>query len=324
MTLNNDLYSIYLDLFRNIFKREKTFVFDGCKVKLISKHGDKYKFDITKKKNFRYIYVKCGHEPLIVEITSGLKVVCGNDYAVVMMYTLLFSLPLNSTLIPLQSNMKIYINDPIKINNTNQKSFTCKMCFRMVLGTVSICKSLCSGGCGKFEVSPSPDISIHLFKNESDNFYERLYRALCEKFKHVSKKEAIEYEKNKVKTLINDSPHFDPTPLPHIQAHKDICTDLESLNIINSIFEEWFDSIMDRHIFDSDKLDATNSDDPLTPTNTDSIPPPPDLSIQDKQRHFQNILNKAELQSTLPTKNTGDKKKINKDKRMVLQRVKMQ
>ena len=61
---------------------------------------------------------------------------------------------------------------------------------------------------------------------------DRLYRALCEKFKHVSKKEAIEYEKNKVKTLINDSPHFDPTPLPPIQAHKDICTDLESLNII--------------------------------------------------------------------------------------------
>ena len=52
---------------------------------------------------------------------------------------------------------------------------------------------------------------------------------------------------------------------------------------------------MDRHSFDSDKLDATNSDDPLTPTNTDSIPLPPDLSIQDKQRHFQNILNKAKL-----------------------------
>ena len=32
------------------------------------------------------------------------------------------------------------------------------------------------------------------------------------------------------------------------------------------------------------------------------------MSIQDKQRHFQNILNKAKLQSTLPTKNTGDKK----------------
>ena len=47
--------------------------------------------------------------------------------------------------------------------------------------------------------------------------------------------------------------------------------------------------------------------DPNTPS-TQTQTPAPDLSIQDKQRHFHNILIQAELQHTLPAKKTGDKK----------------
>ena len=190
--MNEELHSIYYELFRGVFKGEKTFIIDPFRVKLFTKHGDKYKFGITRKQNFQYFHIICGQDSPIVELISNNKVFCGNEYGISVMYYLLFIIPISNTLLSLKNEIEI-IKEKNCIQNTESngsklKSFTCKSCFSLVLGTVSILKSICSGGCGKFKVSPSPDISIHLFKNESDNFYERLYRALCEKFKHVSKK----------------------------------------------------------------------------------------------------------------------------------------
>ena len=118
----------------------------------------------------------------------------------------------------------------------------------------------------------------------------------------------VDAEKQKVKDIIIQSPHVDPIPFPPALVHKNIASDFESKNVISLIFEKWFNSIINAYLEDQSQTEAVINSNSFTPTSTDILPPAPDLSIQDKQRHFHNILTQAELVSTLPPKKNGDKK----------------
>ena len=108
----------------------------------------------TKHRNFQYFHILCGHEPLIVELISASKVIIGNDLAITLMYTFLFSHPLTSILKEFEREIIVEYKDVIILpeSNIKQKSFTYKICSRTVLGAISTLKSVCSGECGLLKV----------------------------------------------------------------------------------------------------------------------------------------------------------------------------
>ena len=111
------------------------------------------------------------------------------------MYRLLFFEPFSSTLTAFENEPSLThtaINQIQPQIALKQKSFLCKTCFRMAPGTVGPSKGLCTGGCEEFTVCPKNSLSRFLYKNDSGNFFDRLYTVLCTKYKHVSLKESLE------------------------------------------------------------------------------------------------------------------------------------
>ena len=237
------------------------------------------------------------------------------------MYNLLIKFPFANVLIETGNNYLIcdQVKNKIPFMGKNRKVISCYFCGSTVYCPPAAKSAICHGGCGTLKVVPKNNLLNQLYINDTNNFYNRLHNKLFTTFIEVNAKELELEERSRVSAIIESKPALLSPIDPPVMLPTDLLNTLSEshmsdtqsenpsdiYNLCSSIVQEITDRVVTIIETDREHL-AENIESMQIDNDCQPSKKQPDMTIEQKQTVFKELLSEVRIGDGPAPKRTGD------------------